>query len=215
MVRKLSQRIIGMLTLLVAAGIWLGLGTAAHAAPAAPTSITITGTGLDQPLTLEAEASPDLFAAVIDQVSWLQGKGQSAAPKPTDLGPKYAVVVHVEDVAKQTYELYPLAKGGPRAFRPANQPGQRKTTSAWFFGRLSMPETLRAAGVPLTDQPDMMHGGTGGGERVIPDDSLGSGEDIDRWLGELRRLMLLNGAVLLTITVGLAGISLLIRRRTR
>ena len=223
MVREVSRRLVGVLTpmvvggvtLMIAAGGLLGVGTAAYAKPPRPTSIAITGDGLTDPLAVRADADPDVFAAVLDQVSWLQGDGGTTAPKAADLGPKYTVVVHVGDAAKQTYDLYPQAKGGPRAFRPAKQPDGRKTSAAWFFGRLTMPETLRAAGVPLPEQPSTVHGGIGGGERVIPDDALGTGEDVDRLLGELRRLMLLNGAVLLSITVGLAGIALLVRRRTR
>ncbi|MGI5214156.1 hypothetical protein [Plantactinospora sp. CA-290183] len=218
MAGRVSRRFVGIVTLLVAAGSWLGGSTVAHAKPAAkprPTLITLTGTDLAAPRAVRLDADPELFAAVLDQVSWLQGSGHTTAPKAADLGPKYTVVVHVGDAAKQSYDLYPLAKGGPRAFRPAKQPGGRKTSAAWFFGRLTMAETLRAAGAPLPEQASTVHGGVGGGERVIPDETLGSGEDVDRLLGELRRLMLLNGAVLLSITVGLAGIALLVRRRTR
>lgn len=216
MAGPVSRLLVGIVTLLVAAASWLGMGAVAHAKPATkPTAVIISGHGLSAPVTVRADADPELFAAVLDQVSWLGGSGQTTAPKAADLGPKYTVVVHVGASAKQSYDLYPLAKGGPRAFRPAKQPDERKTTAAWFFGRLTMAETLRAVGAPLPEQPTTVHGGIGGGDRVIPDDALGTGEDVDRLLGELRQLMLLNGAVLLCITVGLAGIALLVRRRTR
>jgi len=202
---------------------WLGAGSSAaqagpaQAKPAAkPTSIVITSKDLPNPVVIRADTQPDLFAAVFDQVSWLKGDGQTTAPKAADLGPKYTVVVHVNEVATRTYDLYPLAKGGPRAFRPAKQPDKSKPGAAWFFGRLTMGETLRAAGAPLPEQAVTLHGGgIGGGERVIPDEAIGTEEDVDRLLNELQRLMLLNGAVLLSITVGLAGIALLVRRRTR
>lgn len=211
MVRRMSLRL-GILTLLGTVVVWFGIEPAV-AAPKGPTSVTITGKALPDPITVTASENPELFAALVEQVSYLNGSGQTNAPKAADLGPKYTVVVATEDVAKQTYDLYPLAKGGPRAFRPARQP-ERKVAAAWFFGRLTMSETLRTAGAPLSEQADTISGGIGGGERVIQED-LDAGDDLSRMLGELRHLMLLNGAVLLTITVGLAGIALLVRRRTR
>jgi hypothetical protein len=191
----------------------------ASAAPAnTPTAVAIGGEGLTQPITVQAAEKPELFTAVLSQVSWLgSGKGQTNSPKPDKLGPKYTVTVHVGDAAKQTYDLYPLATGGPRAFRPAKQPDKKiKTTAAWFYGRLTMSETLRTAGVPLPDQASSLHdGGVGGGERVFDDDTLNPGRDIDKLLTDLRQMLLLNGAVVVVITLGLAGIALLVRRRTR
>ena len=77
-----------------------------------------------------------------------------------------------------------------------------------------MPETLRVSGVPLEAKPDVVSGGIGGGV----------GEDIDgrgarpgrggqRHPRQMRQLFLLNGAVLVVILFGLAGIAFLIRRR--
>lgn len=191
----------------------------AQAAPAkAPTSITISGEGLAEPITVRADKNAALFNAVLSQVNWLsKGKGHATPPKADKLGPKYTVVVRVGDAPKQAYDLYPLASGGPRAYRPAKQP-DRRTTAAWFYGRLNMSEALRAAGVPLPDEADSLHsgvGGVGGGERVFDDDTLNPGRDIDKMLGDLREMLLLNGAVVLVITLGLAGIALLVRRRTR
>lgn len=216
MVRRVSRRLV-LAALLAMAGVALGLeptDRVARAAPPEPGSVSISGSNLGEPLLIRQESAPALYAALLEQVSHLTGSGQSVAPKEADLGPKYTVVVLAGAVAKQTYDLFPLAKGGPRAYRPAKQP-QRKTSAAWYLGRLSMSETLRTAGVPLPEQQDTVSGGIGGGERVIPDESLNAGEGLDQILTELRRLMLLNGAVLLTITVGLAGIALLVRRRTR
>lgn len=216
MVRRVSLRLL-VAVLLALTGVAFGLERterAARAAPPEPGSISISGGGLAEPLLIRQESDPALYGALLEQVSHLHGSGQPVAPKAADLGPKYTVVVLAGADAKQTFDLYPLAKGGPRAYRPARQP-QRKTSAAWFFGRLSMSETLRTAGAPLPAQQDTVSGGIGGGERVIQDESLGAGEDLDQIFAELRRLMLLNGAVLLTITVGLAGIALLVRRRTR
>ncbi|MGW3787741.1 hypothetical protein ACWD5Z_24370 [Micromonospora chokoriensis] len=196
----------------------LSLGTTgpASAAPKpAPAGVDITGVGLAAPLQLRAETQPAHVSAVIDQVNFLGRTGMASGPKPADLGPKYTVVVLAGETPKQTYDLYPKAVGGPRVFRPAKQPDGRKISAGWFLGRLSMSETLRTAGVPLERQFDTVSGGVGGGERVLPEDTLDPAKDLDEALGDLQRLLLLNVGVMLTITVGLAGIALLIRRRTR
>ncbi|MEN3613418.1 hypothetical protein [Plantactinospora sp. ZYX-F-223] len=218
MAGEVSRRLVGVATLLVAAASWLGIAGAAQAKPAKPTSVVITGKDLSAPLTVQAQDKPELVAALVDQVGFLKtGGGNTRGLKAADLGPKYTVVVHVGNAAQQSYDLYPLAKGGPRVYRPARQPDKSRPGAAWFFGRLTMAETLLAAGAPLPEQnvSSLHGGGVGGGERVIPDDAIGTGKDVDRLLGELRQLMLLNGAVLLAITLGLAGIALLVRRRTR
>ncbi|MFI7573978.1 hypothetical protein [Micromonospora sp. NPDC049497] len=216
MVRRM-RRLAAVLVGGLAAGLlWLGVADPVRAAPKpAPAGVDITGTGLEVPLRLRADTHPVHVAAVIDQVNFLGRIGRATGPKAADLGPKYTVVVLSGDKPKQTYDLYPQALGGPRVYRPAKQPDARKTSAGWFLGRLSMSETLRTAGVPLERQFDTVSGGVGGGERVIPEDSLDPAKGIDEALGELQRLLLLNVAVMLTITFGLAGIALLIRRRTR
>jgi hypothetical protein len=185
------------------------------AAAAGPTSVTISGQDLDDPLTVRAEKDPDQFSAVLGQVAWLAtAKGNATAALPADkLGPKYTAVVSVADVPTQTYDLYPLAAGGPRAYRPAKQPGARKTTATWVYAKLTMPQTLISVGVPLPHTPDKITGGLGGGAGIDtvpvpgPDTSLGG------ILAKWRLVTLLNGAVILVITAGLAGISFLIRRK--
>ena len=198
----------------------VGTATAAQAhrvppKPAPPAGVDITGDGLTEPLRLRADTQPAYVLAVLDQVNWLGRTGSRTGPAPANLGPKYTVVVLSGNVPKQTFDLYPLAKGGPRVYRPAKQPDRRKTNAGWFLGRLTMSETLRTAGVPLQRQFDTLSGGIGGGERVIPEDSLNPGKDIGAAFGELQRLLLLNAGVMLVITCGLAGIALLVRRRTR
>ena len=214
MVAGVKRRLFTAIALLVAA---TPLSTAAPASAAPspdPTAVTIGGEDIG-PLTVTAETDGELFHALLDQVNWLQGSGHTASPRAGDLGPKYTVVVLFDGAAKQTYDLYPLAAGGPRAFRPAKQPGVRKTSAAWFFGRLNMPETLRAAGMPLLDGPPTGGGGIGGGEPVIASTEQTPDDKIEDLFGELRRLVLLNGAAALLIAAGLAGIALVVRRRTR
>lgn len=212
MIRKAVSRLVPIVGLLVGLVAWYA--APAHAAPTPPASVEITGEKLDTPLQVGAD-DPIRLAAVLEQVNWLDRATHSSAPASADLGPKYTVKVFAGDVAKQLYDLYPLAKGGPRAFRPAKQPDLRPTTSAWFFGRVNMSEALRGVGVPLPEKPDTLSGGIGGGERVIPDEAINPGESLDEIFGELQYLLLLNIGLIVMITAGLAGIALLVRRRTR
>ncbi|MFC5922349.1 hypothetical protein [Micromonospora vulcania] len=216
MVRQMRRMVTVLVGTMAAALLSLGTAAPASAAPKpAPAGVDISGEGLSQPLRLRAEEQSQHVVAVIDQVNFLGRTGQPKGPKAADLGPKYTVVVLAGDTAKQTYDLYPKAVGGPRIYRPAKQPDARKTSAGWFLGRLNMSETLRTAGVPLERQYDTVSGGVGGGDRVVPEDTLDPAKDLDEALGELQHLLLLNVGVMLTITVGLAGIALLIRRRTR
>jgi hypothetical protein len=213
MVAALARRIV-LAALIGVLGLVAAPATAAPA-PLQPNALTISGEGLLEPVVLEAESEPELFAAVLDQVSWLRGQGHPAPPKDEDLGPKYTVVLLIDHVAVGTYDLYPLAPGGPRAYRPAEQPDDRKTSPAWFFGRLNMPEALRAAGAPLSARHDVLSGDYRRSERVITDGIFGADEQLDGVISDLRRVMLLDAAVVLAIAVGLVGISLLVRRRGR
>ncbi|MEV4534649.1 hypothetical protein AB0J82_12545 [Asanoa sp. NPDC049518] len=180
-----------------------------------PTGLTLTSEGMAD-ITVTAAEKPQLFADLLKEVSFLGGTtGQIAAPKPANLGRKFTVVVRFDDKPRYTYDLYPLANGGPKAFRPAAQPDKKKTSAAWFLGRMTMSEALRIAGAPVPQKPDVMSGGIGGGERVIPEDSLPTGRDLDTLLAELRRLVLLNGGVVLVLAFMVAGVALIIRHRTR
>lgn len=217
MVRKVRRLLAAVTGALIVTACSLAFAGAARATgpKLPPAGVDISGYRLDQPLRLRADTRPTEVVAVIDQVSWLGRTGQQRGPEAKNLGPKYTVVVFAGDVPMRTYDLYPLAKGGPRVYRPAKQPDLSKTAAGWFFGRLNMSETLRTVGVPLERQFDTVSGGVGGGERVIPEDSLNPVRDIDDAMGELQRLLLLNVGVVLVITTGLAGIALLIRHRTR
>jgi hypothetical protein len=217
MVRQVRRLIMTAVGALLAAALGAGLAGPAQAAPKAPPAgVDVTGDGLSEPLRLRAATHPAEVAAVVDQVNWLKGIQSASGPKPSDLGPKYTVVVLAGDVPTQTYDLYPLAKGGPRVYQPAKQPGSsQKAKAGWYLGRLTMSETLRTVGVPLEPQVDTVSGGIGGGERVLPDDSLDPAKGFDEALDDLQRLLLVNVGVMVLITLGLAGIALLIRRRTR
>lgn len=217
MTRSARRRLVAGLGVLLAAALaWIGQAPA-HAAPRppAPNAVTVTGTGMPRPVTVRAEADPLLFAALLAQVSWLAGTGHGKPPATVQLGPKYTVTVLVNDAPVRTYDLYPLASGGPRAFRPAKQPDRRSVPGAWFFGRLTMPEVLQAAGAPLSDQANVGTGGIGGGERALPERADDAGPGMEALVGQMRGLLLLNVGVILLITAALAGVALLVRRRTR
>ncbi len=191
-----------------------GAAPAAPKPPPKPTALQIAGKFPGDSLTVQQAERPELFQRLLSEVSWLATtQPTTSKPKADKLGPKFTVTVLVKDKATQTYDLYPNAAGGPRAFRPAKQPAGKKTPG-WFYGRLTMSESLRLSGVPLKEKPDVVSGGIGGGvgEEVASDelDPLAVGNDV---LADLRRLFLLNGAVLLVILLGLGGIAFLIRRR--
>ncbi|MEU4790759.1 hypothetical protein ACFWRG_16160 [Micromonospora tulbaghiae] len=220
MIRRVRRLLIAVTGGVAALACTLALaGTAAaQAAPKpkpAPTGVDISGERLDAPLKLRSDTSPNEVNLVIDQVRWLGTTGQLRGPAAKDLGPKYTVVVLAAAGPQRTYDLFPLAKGGPRIYRPGKQPDLSSTRAGWFFGRLNMPETLRSVGVPMPAQFDTLAGGVGGGERVLPEEALDPVHNLDTALGELQRLLLLNVGIVLVITAGLAGIALLVRRRTR
>jgi len=203
----------------LAAALILALGAGPAAAQAkpkpAPTALQIAGKGLPgNKVVIQQKTQLELFRLMLSEVSWLaNATPQANAPRSRSLGPKYTVTVLVKNTPQQVYDLYPAAKGGPRAHRPAKQPTGRKT-DGWFYGRQTMSESLRLSGAPLKPKPDVVNGGIGGG----------IGEDVDiqqvdpiagmtHFLAEMRRLFLLNGAVLVVILFGLASIAFLIRRR--
>jgi hypothetical protein len=191
-----------------------GSALAAPKAPPKPTGVQIAGKFPGGTLTVQAAERPDLFKRLLNEVSWLATTTPTTSkPAANKLGPKFTVTVLIKDKANQTYDLYPNAAGGPRAYRPAKQPTGKKT-AGWFYGRLTMSESLRVSGVPLKEKPDVVTGGIGGGTgEDVAAEELDPIEGVNGVLADMRRLFLLNGAVLLTILLGLGGIAFLIRRR--
>ncbi|MFC7534975.1 hypothetical protein [Actinoplanes sp. GCM10030250] len=220
MVRRTIKRLLTATgAVAVAAALAVGVmpsAAQAEGAPKAakPTAVEVAGKGISSPIVIRQENEPKLFQMVLNEVSWLAAESpQTSAPKADKLGPKYTVRLLVKDAPHQIYDLYPQAAGGPRAYRPSKQPTGKKA-AGWFYGRLSMSESLRLSGAPLKAKPDVVNGGIGGG--VGEDLSAGevnAMESMTEAFTEMRRLFLLNGAVLLIILVGLAGMAFLIRRR--
>lgn len=189
---------------------------AAPSAPPTPTAITITGPGVVESLVVRADDDPELFAALLSQVNWMSGRGQAPPPEAGTLGPKYTVVVHIDDVPRHSYDLYPLAAGGPRAFRPADQP-RHTTNAAWFYGRLTMSEVLRTAGVPLPPQTDSVPTELillTSRQRMI-EEPADTAAEIEQIFVTLRRAMLLHAAVVMIIALGLVATSVLLYRQER
>jgi len=186
----------------------------AEAAPAKPTAATIAGKGIDGRLTVQQHERAEIFQLLLGEVAWMaNATPQTSAPKANKLGAKYVVTLLVKNVPQQVYELYPEAAGGPRAHRPARQPAGKKA-DGWFYGRLTMSEVLRVSGVPLKARTDVVSGGIGGGiGEEVAVEAVDPVENVNRFLEEFRRLFLLNGAVLVVILFGLAGMAFLIRRR--
>lgn len=181
--------------------------------PSAPPdvkTVTITGDSLPAPIVVNSTENADRYATVVSEVDWLANRPNVAkSPAGDKLGPKFTMVIAINGADKQTYDVYPLAAGGPRAFRPAAQPDKRKVTPAWFYGRLTMPVTLRAVGVPLGTAGPEEAGGSGGGavESPAPD------PDIEALVGDWQRFVGLNGAVVVVIGIGVFAIAFMLRRR--
>ena len=176
-------------------------------------AVTIRGDDLADPLVVRTSNSPQLTAALHAEVSWLVGRSATAdEPDPDALGPRYVIEVHLDGEVRHRYELYPMADGGPRVFRPEEQPGGRTTDPAWYFGRLSMPDTLYAAGIEVPGAQPRVPGGGGGGGEPLPEattPAAGAGGVMAAW----REGVLLTALVALAIVIGLALVALLIRRK--
>jgi hypothetical protein len=200
--------------LIVTLGSGPATATAAPGRTPAPTTISIVSGDLDGKIEVQRSSQSELFGRLLTEVSWLaKATPQTTAPTSKALGPKYTVTILYKTAAQQTYDLYPLATGGPRAHRPAKQPSG-KVTDGWFYGRLTMSESLRLAGAPLKAKPDVVPGGIGGGAgEDVSADEIDPIAGINNFLDQMRRLFLLNGAVLMVVLFGLAGVAFLIRRR--
>lgn len=198
----------------IAVAAWSAPAVAATAPSPSPSAapivkfVEITGEGLDGTIVLTSEKHPQRQEAVRREVEWLAGKAPST-PQPTsdDIGPKYTIILLTMGEATDRFDVYPLAHGGPRVFRPAEQPG-RKVAEGWFYGRLSMPSTLLSAGVPLTGvTPEPGMGGQGGGV------SASEPPDVGAMVGEWTRFMGLNVAAVIIIAAGIFALAYMVRRR--
>ena len=214
MVRGVITRFVSAAAALLAA-VALTVGFTPAAAQAGPkvNAVTISGKGMPD-IKIVAADRPEIFSLLLSEVSWLaNATPQTSAPKSNRLGQRYTMTLLVKDKPHQVYEMYPLATGGPRAHRPAKQPSG-KTADGWFYGRLTMSEALRVSGVPLEPRTDLVNGGIGGGiGETVRAEQIDPVAQVNSFVDQMQRLFLLNGAVLVIILFGLAGIAFLIRRR--
>jgi hypothetical protein len=176
--------------------------------PAPIKAVELSGDGLQHPIILFSDKHPQRHNAMRGEVEWLAGKGTPAPVPSGEMGPKFSLTLFNAGAPTDRFDLYPLAAGGPRVFRPADQPGNRKVAEAWFYGRLSMPSSLLAAGVPLAGvTPDPVIGGQAGG--------LYASEppDLRGMLGQWSRFMGLNVAAIVILAAGVFAIAYVIRKR--
>jgi hypothetical protein len=213
--RRIRHLLVAVIAAMCASFAWAAPGYA-RGAPSV-TSVTVDGPGISAPLAIRNDTDQQLFALLMSEVNWLATRpGNAPDPEPATLGPRYRLLIRVNEISNQVYDLYPLAAGGPRVFRPADQPSKRKTTAAWFYGRVSMPETLRAAGVPLflPDAGNGAPGGQGGGGVLEPalvkptPEKTSLREILGVWQRQM--LALAGGALVLLLMIG--GAARLVRR---
>jgi hypothetical protein len=210
-------RFISMAAALTAAlGLALGAGsTAAAAKPKVPkpTAVQIAGKTMTAKVAVQQQTQPALFEELINNFAWVEHATPSTyALKSKALGPMYTVTILAKDAPQAVYEVYPQATGWPRIHRKAAQPTGKKV-DGWYYATETLPELLRLGGAPIPRSNAVAVGGIGGGigeEKVADVDPVGNFND---FLTEFRRLFLLNGAVLVVILFGLAGIAYMIRRR--
>jgi hypothetical protein len=158
--------------------ITLAVAVAALALPAAaaakgPAEATISGPGLQSPLTIggngEGDTSTALGLLVTESGFFPQTFGQSPNPllrgRPAGrLGTQYVVTYTVPGPSTDTLrqQLYPYAAGGPVSYM---QPGQKiwdqQTHGGWYRGTSQLRTRLVAAGLPKAD-PDSGRRAAGG-----------------------------------------------------
>lgn len=205
--RALRQLLAGGVLSLLTAGL-AATGLVAPAAAQEPDRATLTGIDLAEPLEITPEGQPGRYADLEREVGWLIGRrGDSPEPEADSLGPQYTLLWYRQDRGHR-FHLYPLAQGGPRVFRPAEQPDDRTVREAWYFARLSLPETLQEWGVPLTGDPALA-GGSGGGQQ---DEGSASARGPLGFLDQWREGMLLTAGLTVALLAGLASVAYLVRR---
>jgi hypothetical protein len=132
------------------------------AAAKGPDQATITGPGLDAPLSISGtEGSGDLGLLVQGVGFFPAAFGQSPNPmlskRPSRfLGPRYQVVYRVpgphrvSDILRQ--DLYPYAVGGPVSYMKPGQPfWEQQTRGGWFRGTTHLKRMLVKAGLPAKE----------------------------------------------------------------
>jgi hypothetical protein len=208
-----SAAIVSLSGALLATPAWAGQQTGQ---PGPVFSVQISADSLAEPIVFAADREPQLFAVVNTEVAWLANiPTVASSPAADKLGAKYTVLVLANGKPIQTYDLYPNAAGGPRVFRPAEQPDQRQVGAGWFYGRLSMPTTLANVGVSLSGSPSdpgTANGGGGGGSVAV---APTGNPDFGTVLGDWTRFTGLNSALIIVIAAGIFVLAFMLRKQGR
>ncbi len=203
--------------LVATAGLVVLPATASAAFAPAPTpspppplqTVQITGAGLASPIVLRSDRDSARQSALRDEVVFIAHQpGQTEALPPDKLGPKFTIVLATDNKPTDQFDLYPLAAGGPRLHRPADQPDKRQVGEGWFYGRVSLPTTMQAAGVALQGFPEEAGGG-GGGDTTQATEA----PDVGDMLGDWRNFMGLNMAVIIVVAAGVFALAYVLRRQ--
>lgn len=116
-----------------------------------PSAVAIAGPGIQGTLTVSGEHQQDQFQTLLNLVSWMaDAPGDPMTPDPRSLGDRYTLTLLTAGTPVTRIDLYPHAQGGPRAFRPSQQPDGRVGTEAWFYASVMTPSSLASAGVPVS-----------------------------------------------------------------
>jgi hypothetical protein len=132
------------------------------AAAKGPDQATITGPGLDAPLSISGtEGSGDLGVLVQGVGFFPAAFDQSPDPmlnkRPAAyLGPRYQIVYRVPGPHRVTdtlrQDVYPYAKGGPVSYMKPGQPfWEQQTRGGWFRGTAELKRMLIRAGLPARE----------------------------------------------------------------
>jgi hypothetical protein len=140
------------------------LALAALAFPSAavakgPDQATITGPGLDAPLSISGTEGSGNLGLLAQQAGFFPAAfDQSPDPmldkRPAGrLGPRYEIVYRVPgpqsvaDTLRQ--DLYPYAAGGPLSYMKPGQPfWEQRTRGGWYRGTAELKRMLVRAGLP-------------------------------------------------------------------
>jgi len=199
------------IVVLVALGWLLGLAPAAHAK--GPTTATIAGPGLADPVKIESYDATATLPGLSTLMDWtggtvMFGDAVELSPdKPTvELGPRYAVTYYLDRQPVLTQELYPFTAKGPFTFTPAGQRSMfinAELQSGWYHGPKELATSLTLLGVTAPGTPQPAPAAASRAAPAPPAAPVDGGIPLGWWLvGALAAAGLAGGAVLLRRTVG-------------
>ena len=124
-----------------------------------PESVTITGSGIDQPLELMATTNHDLIVQLMEQTGLWYGTGEPLQEEQlVHLGPVYTLTwVNIGPPEKSVEErtirqlIYMYAENGPLIQTPDQESlqGWGPDAIGWFAAPVELRDTLIEMGVPI------------------------------------------------------------------